>query len=705
MTVKRILNEKALIQFGLSLFAALLINCLTISIALAQASVEKAETSQQAKSKEADQDRAKIIVANPNEKVTPPETGRIWGAYSVESSLEVGYRFLDTNGNSQKYLSDVNVRDGLRVLEYSFDARALAGRGVLFDSMRVDVNNAGGDSAQTYSMRMEKDRIYRFSGNVRRFNYFRFLPIWSENLHNQDYRQQVSDFNLKLFPQRRVKINMYYGRSMSTGAAFTTYSAERDQFPVNVKNRWEANEFRLGLDANYHGWTFFGEQMYRNYKDDSEQFSSGTNPGYNTTNTSALSFFDRDYPSRGRVLMTRGSVSGNIASKLHVLLRGMYSDERMRAPMFEFYTGTDNSNNKILAKSLNTTGLAKRPSTSIDGVIAYDIAENVTVSNTIRYTSFRILGDVNNRTISTLQPPTGPARPPATTTSFDARGIYLDSFWNTLMLQFNMGKKFSGNIGWRSTYREVKVTRPTATETETQNNNNIVSGIRFQPTKRVNLFFDYEKGTWDNAFLQISPLNMQRVRVRANFNVTDTLSLNATLSSTDRTNPTPFVSNTSDFRAFAVSGFWEPSTRFWLTGGYNYDDLFATANIAFSTGAAALTRGTSQFYSRQHFMFLDTRVGITKRLDLLMVYRYLTDIGAPNTARTSAGPYDFIASFPLYRHNPEARLAYRFNNHVTGNLSYRHFSYNEKNFRSDLVGFRSQDYAANIMTTSLRFTF
>ncbi len=98
MTVKRILNEKALIQFGLSLFTALLINCLTISIALAQASVEKAETSQQAKSKEADQDRAKIIVTKPNEKVTPPETGRIWGAYSVQSALEVGYRFVDTNG-------------------------------------------------------------------------------------------------------------------------------------------------------------------------------------------------------------------------------------------------------------------------------------------------------------------------------------------------------------------------------------------------------------------------------------------------------------------------------------------------------------------------------------------------------------------------------------------------------------------------------
>jgi len=52
----------------------------------------------------------------------------------------------------------------------------------------------------------------------------------------------------------------------------------------------------------------------------------------------------------------------------------------------------------------------------------------------------------------------------------------------------------------------------------------------------------------------------------------------------------------------------------------------------------------------------------------------------------------------LRRHNPEVRLAYRFSNNVTGNISYRHYSYNERDFAV-------QDYRANILTTSLRFTF
>jgi len=37
-------------------------------------------------------------------------------------------------------------------------------------------------------------------------------------------------------------------------------------------------------------------------------------------------------------------------------------------------------------------------------------------------------------------------------------------------------------------------------------------------------------------------------------------------------------------------------------------------------------------------------------------------------------------------------------NNVTGNLSYRHYSYNERDFSV-------QDYRSNILTTSLRFTF
>src|SRR5262249_58436469 len=95
-----------------------------------------------------------------------------WGVYSTTTTFEIGHRFVDTDGSRDRYLSDVNVRDGWRVLEYSTDMRAQPGSGLLFDFLKADVSNAGGDQSQTFSLRMDKTRAYRFDGNVRRFNYY-----------------------------------------------------------------------------------------------------------------------------------------------------------------------------------------------------------------------------------------------------------------------------------------------------------------------------------------------------------------------------------------------------------------------------------------------------------------------------------------------------------------------------------------------------
>src|SRR4029450_4234747 len=112
--------------------------------------------------------------------------------------------------------------------------------------------------------------------------YYRLLPTFANNQHNYDLRQQVSDFNLKLFPQRPVRVNLAYGRSMAKGPFTSTYDYERDEFPLKGTARWEANDSRLGVDATYRGWDFFAEQMYRAFKNDTEFFQdAASNPGNN----------------------------------------------------------------------------------------------------------------------------------------------------------------------------------------------------------------------------------------------------------------------------------------------------------------------------------------------------------------------------------------------------------------------------------------
>ena len=254
----------------------------------------------------------------------------------------------------------------------------------------------------------------------------------------------------------------------------------------------------------------------------------------------------------------------------------------------------------------------------------------------------------------------------------------------------------SANLGWRSTHRDVTLGNLTTSESDTQNTNTAIGNIRVRPVDQINFFFDYERGQSDNVFVQVSPLDFQRVRARASYVPTDKLSFSGTISATDRTNPTRFVENQSDYRSISFSALWEPKGSFFINAGYNFDDIVSTGNIYIRVSNVTQT-GKSRYYAKQDFFFFDTRVPITKYVDFMLVYRYINDRGAPSGI-TSTGPYDFVTAFPLKRHNPEARLAMHLSRHATLNVSWRNFSYNERNFAV-------QDYHSNIMMSSLRITF
>src|ERR1051325_2604901 len=85
--------------------------------------------------------------AKTDAKSPTQDQGQVNGNYTMKSSIEVGYRWVGVGGNADRYRSDLNVRDGLRLFDFSFDARSLDGNGALFDFLRADISNAGGDHA------------------------------------------------------------------------------------------------------------------------------------------------------------------------------------------------------------------------------------------------------------------------------------------------------------------------------------------------------------------------------------------------------------------------------------------------------------------------------------------------------------------------------------------------------------------------------
>ncbi|MBL8166629.1 MAG: hypothetical protein JNJ50_00655 [Acidobacteria bacterium] len=696
---------------------ALLLSLVFSYNAFAQ-SVEKAETSQQARAADSELERAKAIVNKPQDnKPSKPETGRTWGVYSTTNTLELGYRFVDTKGSNERYLSDVNVRDGFRVLESSLDMRAQPGTGILFDFLHADVNNAGGDQSQNFSLRLDKTKWYRFDGNVRRFNYFRSPgPNFALGFRDYDLRQQVSDFSLRLFPQRKIRINAGYGRSMAKGRYNPTYSFQRDIFQLFGDTRWEANDYRLGLDATHRKWDFNVEQLYRQFRNDQEITSRpGGDLGFNPTDNGRITLLDRLTPQRSRSLVTRASVRGSIGDRLHVVLRGLHDDERMKAGYYEIASGRDNNGVTLVSNVLTLPGqggIIERPSNKVDAGLSLDLSRHLTLSNTFSYTSFKIAGDTEILTTAIRQPATGPQT--TTVSRIQATDYITDltSYWNTLALDLNFGRKFSANVGWRAMQRDVKInsryfvatsatsaTNPALTdEGESIGTHAFIGGVRFRPTQQTSFMFDVEKGQNNNAFVRINPLDYTRFRARAQVQATDKLAFSGTFTSLDRTNPTPQVNNDSNSRSYTIAVNWEPRSRVLIDAGYDYHDLNARGDILYTTvinGTTQRVSGKSIYYARINSLYTNARFGLTNRLDMIMVYYYIMDRGAP---AVSLGANDVVNAYPLRRHNPEARLAYRFSNHVTGNLSYRHYSYNEKDFSV-------QDYRSNILTSSLRFTF
>lgn len=679
-------------------------------VTYAQSSVEKLENSQQAKKQEDELAIARAAVAKPNDKADKPETGRIVGGYSVQSSLEFGYRFEDTGGNRDSYLSQINVREGFRVLEATLDSRALDGRGLLYDSLRSDINNAGGDQSQNFSLRMDKARAYRFDSYVRRFNYFRTPgPSFANNWRNSDLRQQVADYNLKLFPQRAVRFNLGYSRSSAMGRHNPDISFQRDLFQLLGATRWESNDYRVGAEAVWHHWSFNVEGLYRAFKNDPHITSiPGTTLGYFPTDNATLTALDRLVPQRSHAGVIRGSVQGSVGERLHVVLRALHDDEWMKARYYELAAGAGSTaNQKVLSQLFNADSVTKRPSKNVDAGVTFDLSKNFYLSDSVRYSSFKIQGDM--RTFQTTVTQMGTANPAtALSNTIGDRLTDLTSWWNTLELGMNFGKKFTANLGWRAMQREVTLVGSVTTTTsplsatnpvlkneeESVHTNAFIGGMRIRPTNRFSFIVDTERGTNNNAFVRVNPLDFTRFRVRTQIQATDKLTFIGAFTSVDRTNPTPQVQNESDVRTYTASVDWTPNSRAWLNVGFDHHNLFTTANILY-TFNNVLTSGRLLAYGRMNSVYTNARFGLTNRLDLLLAYYYIKDLGAPSGI---PGAADTVLALPLKRHNPEARLSYRLNPHFTGNLSYRHFSYNERDLSV-------MDYRSNITTLSARITF
>src|SRR5258708_18872229 len=199
---------------------------------------------------------AQPTVAPTNEPLGKPR-GEDIGDYNMTSSIETGYRFYTVAGNVGKYRSDVNFRNGLRVLGGSFTLNSKDGHGHYFDELVLNVQGLGDDPYEFSSLRVQKNGLYRYDLLWRENDYYNPGLTIANGQHFIDTSRRMQDHSVTLFPQSMFKVFLGYSRNVQDGPALSTiqiFDSRGDEFPYFENIRREQNEYRVGADVQALGW-------------------------------------------------------------------------------------------------------------------------------------------------------------------------------------------------------------------------------------------------------------------------------------------------------------------------------------------------------------------------------------------------------------------------------------------------------------------
>ena len=170
---------------------------------------------------------------------TAPE-GVAAGNYQIQQSVELGWRYTTSSGNGSIYDTFVNLHTGPRLLEQSLEVQSVNHAGALFDNLSLASFGYGGDPNSATRLRVYRNRWYNFNASFRRdqnFWDYNLLanplnpPTSSPNLavqfspHRFANVRRMSDFNLTLAPQARVRTQGFDSREGPRGLSVRPQSA------------------------------------------------------------------------------------------------------------------------------------------------------------------------------------------------------------------------------------------------------------------------------------------------------------------------------------------------------------------------------------------------------------------------------------------------------------------------------------------------
>jgi len=392
-----------------------------------------------------------------------PTEGVNSGNYNVKQTIEFGGRiipnsdFKDSRGRRDVYDTFVNLRDGPRLFDYTLEMRSLNHQGWLFDNLFIANFGYGGDPNNVSRVGAYKNKWYSFSGTFRRdytnwdYNLLAnplnpntpvanapagFSPIILFSPHAQGLVRRMSDYNLTLLPQSRVRLRFGYNRNVQEGPSFTTLH-EGTEVLLFQDWRTTVNSYQIGVDFKLLPRTNISyDQFLLYYKGDTSwadrnqafRLTSGTlvdlglpfntaagqpcsqpfNPSAaqptappGTVNPTCNGYVLYQRAARVRLPFPTEQVSfqSNYFKGIDLSGRVVYSSSDGDVPIFNEFLGFDQNRTGGLVtrtrqRQFTTSGPArpKRISVSTDFGVTWHVTSKFRVLDMFRFANFRIPG-------------------------------------------------------------------------------------------------------------------------------------------------------------------------------------------------------------------------------------------------------------------------------------------------------------------------
>lgn len=657
---------------------------------------------------------AQQVVA-PTPETVGPARGENHGNYNITNSFETGYRWSLVGGSLGEYRSDVNYRNGLRLLGSSLTIDSKDGHGHYFDQIQLNTMGLGNDPYQSAILRIQKNQMYRYDMTWRLNDYYNPGLTVAGGLHLMDTVRRMQDHEITLFPQSGFRVRAGYSRNTQDGPTLAT-SLELDNngsgLPLFADVRRQWNEYRLGADVDVAGfkltvlrrWDFFKEDTPYNAFGGSTAASIGL-----ADDLTALQQFTKTGPVHGRNPGWLGNLVAN-HKRWAVNARMSYVDGHNNFALSEFASGLGRlggaANRQILVQ-----GSADRPMVAGDFNFSAQPASRLTVVNNTSVNNLRISGpssytDIVNGSDS------------GQTIYFRYLGIR--TVTNSTDANYRVRDWIGFYAGYRYTDRLVRTTEgfslpafADSTQNDVYENTNHLHsgtvGVRLRPVKNLTANLEGEVGRADNPLTPVSDRNYHTLNGRVSYR-TRKVQLSTSYKQVYNVNaPVTLSAYSSHSRTYSANASWAPKDWFALDAGYMKLHLDTVGGIAYwaGTGRATLQRGVSLYRSNVHAANLGARFAVAKRADVYVGYTITKDTGdgrataAASVTDQTGALFAGVQTFPLAYQSPLARVSVRITPKLRWNAGWQFYNYHEE---FGVLGY-SQNFHAHTGYTSVTWAF